>query len=70
MEKITNDIWGALDGADAVLLSTAHEEYGKLDFARLWKVMRTPVLIDGRNLWSQEAAREAGFAYRCVGKGN
>jgi UDP-N-acetyl-D-mannosaminuronic acid dehydrogenase len=70
VDNLTNDLWSALEGADGVLLSTAHEEYGKLDFVRLQKAMHTPVLIDGRNLWSREVTVAAGLTYRCVGKGN
>ena len=69
VDNLTNDLWAALEGIDGILLSTAHNEYGEVDFARLRKAMRTPVLIDGRNFWSREAAEAAGFAYRCVGIG-
>jgi len=69
VENLTNDLWGALEGADGVLLSTAHNEYREIDLSRLRKVMRTPVLIDGRNLWVAKNAEKAGFSYRCIGKG-
>jgi len=69
VDNLTNDLWDALEGADGVIVSTAHQEYGELDFARLRKSMRTPILIDGRNLWSAEEAARQGFSYRCIGKG-
>jgi len=69
VDNLTNDLWAALEDTDGVMLSTAHDEYGELDFGKLKEMMRTPVLIDGRNIWSREAAVTAGFAYRCVGIG-
>ena len=69
MDNLTNDLWGSLEGADGVVVSTAHREYGELDFIRLRELMHTPILIDGRNLWSAEKAEKYGFSYRCIGIG-
>ena len=69
VDNLTNDLWNALEEADGVIVSTAHQEYGELDFARLRNIMRTPILVDGRNLWSGEEATRHGFSYRCIGKG-
>jgi UDPglucose 6-dehydrogenase len=58
----------AAAGADCALLLTEWPEFGKLDFARLKKVMAHPTLIDGRNLFDPEKMRELGFTYRSVGR--
>jgi UDP-N-acetyl-D-mannosaminuronic acid dehydrogenase len=58
-----------LEGADAVVLSTKHREYSKIDLKKLAKKVRTPVIVDGRNFWEPEDVRKAGFTYRGVGKG-
>jgi UDP-N-acetyl-D-mannosaminuronic acid dehydrogenase len=65
----TNSLDDALLGADAVILSTKHKEYLKLDLQKLKGKLATPVLIDGRNAFTSEAAREAGLTYKGVGKG-
>jgi UDP-N-acetyl-D-mannosaminuronic acid dehydrogenase len=65
----TNDLDKALTDADAVVLSTKHKEYLKTDLERLRKRLATPILIDGRNAFTQEAAERAGLTYRGVGKG-
>jgi len=65
----TNDLDKALEGADAVVLSTKHKEYLKLDLKELRNKLATPVLVDGRNAFSWEAANKAGLTYRGVGKG-
>jgi UDP-N-acetyl-D-mannosaminuronic acid dehydrogenase len=66
----TNDLSKALEGADAVVLSTKHNEYLKLDLKKLKEKMATPVLVDGRNAFTLEAAKQAGLTYRAVGKGS
>jgi UDP-N-acetyl-D-mannosaminuronic acid dehydrogenase len=65
----TNDLDKALTNADAIVLSTKHKEYLKLDLNKLKYKLRTPVLIDGRNAFTEDAALKAGLTYRGVGKG-
>ncbi len=40
-----------------------------LDLEWLKKMMRTPILIDGRNVFDAATVRAAGFTYRAIGKG-
>jgi UDPglucose 6-dehydrogenase len=65
----TSDLDDALDGADAVVVSTKHREYVKMDLEKLKQKLATPILIDGRNAFTREAASKAGLTYRGVGKG-
>jgi len=65
----TSDLDKALRKADAIVLSTKHKEYLELDLKELRKKLATPVLIDGRNAFSEEEANKAGLTYRGVGKG-
>jgi UDP-N-acetyl-D-mannosaminuronic acid dehydrogenase len=64
-----SDLDKALENADAVVLLTKHRQYLELDLEILRKKLATPVLIDGRNAFSEEEARRAGLTYRGVGKG-
>jgi UDPglucose 6-dehydrogenase len=59
----------AARGADAVILVTEWEEFASLPLEEIRAVMRTPLLLDGRNLFRPEAARAAGFTYIGVGRG-
>jgi UDPglucose 6-dehydrogenase len=60
----------AVEDADALLLVTEWPEFGKLDLTDLAKRMKTRVLVDGRNLFSPEAAHAAGFDYAGIGRTN
>lgn len=66
--EIVDDPYKAAEGADAVVLITEWHELRQPDFARLRKVVRTPVLFDGRNVWDPVEARRKGFKYTCVGR--
>jgi UDPglucose 6-dehydrogenase len=59
----------AARGADAVILVTEWSRFADIDLAELRSVMRTPLLLDGRNFFRPEIAREAGFTYVGVGRG-
>ena len=65
----TKDLDEALLNADAVVLSTKHKEYLQLDLKSLRSKLATPVLIDGRNAFTMDAAAKAGLTYRGIGKG-
>ncbi len=57
------------EGCDALVLVTEWNEFKHLDLARIRSLMKTPVFIDGRNVYDPETMREAGFLYRGMGRG-
>jgi len=63
-----SDPYVLAEGAEALLLVTDWPEYRRLDLVRLAKLMHTPVLLDGRNLFDPTEARQAGFLYIGVGR--
>jgi UDP-N-acetyl-D-mannosaminuronic acid dehydrogenase len=64
---LTKDLDDALDGADCAVIVTKHHEYCDLAPDRLRSAMRTPIVVDGRNVFVKSEARAAGFAYLGVG---
>jgi UDPglucose 6-dehydrogenase len=65
---LVDDPYLAAEGADAVVLITEWHQLRQPDFVALRKVVRTPVLFDGRNVWDPVAAAQAGFEYHGVGR--
>jgi len=53
----------AAQGADALVLVTEWQVFRTPDFAQLRRLMASPVLVDGRNIYSPQAAANAGFTY-------
>jgi UDP-N-acetyl-D-mannosaminuronic acid dehydrogenase len=68
--ELTRNLDQALAHADAAVLVTRHRQYDALDLAWLRATMRTPILIDGRNVFDAAAVRAAGLTYKAIGKGN
>jgi UDPglucose 6-dehydrogenase len=48
---------------------TEWNEFKHLDLARIRSAMRTPVVVDGRNIYEPRTMLEAGFLYRGIGRG-
>ncbi len=60
------DPYAEAQDADAIILMTAHDQFRELDVEKLRRVMRTPVFIDGRRVFSPEAM--SGYTYRAIGR--
>jgi UDPglucose 6-dehydrogenase len=60
--------YDAVENADALCLLTEWHDYRGPDFQRIRRLMRRPVLFDGRNIWDPEYVRGLGFHYACIGR--
>lgn len=65
--ELVDDAYDAVKGADALLLLTEWREYQSPEFDRIKELMRTPVVLDGRNIWVTYRLAEQGFEYAGVG---
>lgn len=66
--SIERDIIKAATGSDCLALVTKHREYSDLDFKSIKKVMRTSIIVDGRNVFDSIRLQKHGFEYRAIGK--
>jgi UDPglucose 6-dehydrogenase len=66
--KFADSVYLAAHGADALLVLTDWEEFAALDFERLRKELRHPIIIDGRNMYSLADMERYGFTYVSVGR--
>ena len=67
--EYAEDVWEALDGADAVVLLTEWNVYRGLDLEEVRRRMRGKVFVDLRNVYEPDQMRALGFEYTCVGRG-
>jgi UDPglucose 6-dehydrogenase len=68
--SLETDYYKCAEGADAIALITEWRQYRRPNFDRLKKIMRQPVLFDGRNQWDPHHLRTAGFTYFGIGRGH
>jgi len=66
--EYASDIYDAVLNADAVLLLTEWKQFRLPSWGVVKKSMRTPLIIDGRNIYHSEELQELGFDYFCIGK--
>ena len=65
---MSDQMYGAAEGADALVLVTEWHEYRRPDFHRLSRIMASPALFDGRNMWEPDELRGMGFTYAGIGR--
>lgn len=66
--KFARGCYEALEGADACLVLTEWEDFAALDLARVKSLLRYPIVVDGRNLFSPAHMEAAGLNYYSVGR--
>jgi UDPglucose 6-dehydrogenase len=60
--------YDALKGADCLAIVTEWNEFRRPDFARMRKLMKSPIVFDGRNLFTPDQMKQNGFSYHSVGR--
>jgi UDPglucose 6-dehydrogenase len=63
------DAYDCAEGADALVIVTEWDMFRALDFERLKEKMKSPILVDLRNIFHAEEVMAAGFTYIDVGRG-
>ncbi|MFZ0304483.1 MAG: UDP-glucose/GDP-mannose dehydrogenase family protein [Terracidiphilus sp.] len=63
-----NNLYDAAKDADAVLILTDWKEFATIDLPRLERVVRFPIVIDGRNLYKPPVMLSYGFTYVSMGR--
>ena len=62
------DAYQTMDGADVLVIITEWNTFRALDFERVKALMKTPILVDLRNIYIPEEMQKAGFSYHCIGR--
>ncbi|WP_019937603.1 UDP-glucose/GDP-mannose dehydrogenase family protein [Bordetella sp. FB-8] len=66
--SLAQDMYAALDGADALLIVTEWKVFRAPDLARVKSLLKSPVIFDGRNLYEPAEMKEQGFQYQGIGR--
>jgi len=69
LTDFTTDFNEAISEADVLIFTTNHKQYYNIDLDDLKKKVRTPIIIDGRNIFNKKKVEIKGFIYRKVGEG-
>ena len=66
--EYSSNIYEAAEGADCVVLMTEWNEFKEVDWEKLKKTMKQPVIIDGRNIYDSKRLNDLGFKYTGIGR--
>jgi UDPglucose 6-dehydrogenase len=72
-EVLTNvtfcrDIYEVARESDCLCIITEWDEFKKIDLVRIKKLLRQPVVFDGRNMFDPQTMRKEGFRYFGIGR--
>jgi UDPglucose 6-dehydrogenase len=62
------DAYDCASGADALVIVTEWEPFRALDLSRIKSLMKRPVIVDLRNIYTPSEMRARGFVYRSIGR--
>ncbi len=65
--QLAPNAMAALEGADALILVTEWNEFRQVDVEEVKRLLKQPVLFDGRNIFQPARMREVGFTYYGIG---
>ena len=66
--RLVDSNYEACTGADALLVLTEWSTYQRPDFDTIKRLLKNPVVFDGRNIYSPERMRASGFTYHSIGR--
>jgi UDPglucose 6-dehydrogenase len=66
--SFADNAYACIEGADAVAILTEWDEFRALDLGRVRSLLKTPILVDLRNIYPLSEARSHGLAYSCIGR--
>lgn len=65
--KFEQNPYDTAKDADILILITEWNEFRQLDFEKIKANMKTPIMLDARNMYTAEKMEESGFIYKGVG---
>lgn len=66
--RYCKDPYETARGADCLVIITEWNEFKELNFKRLKRLMKQPLIVDGRNIYEPEVMKKLGFKYVCIGR--
>jgi len=66
--RYASDMYDAVSDADALLLLTEWKLFRMPDWGKVKSLMKTPLVLDGRNVYDFAEMKKMGFSYGCIGK--
>jgi UDPglucose 6-dehydrogenase len=66
--RFCKDPYETAKGCDCLVVLTEWDEFKGLDFSKIKKLMKRPLVVDGRNIYEPSEMKKAGFTYVSIGR--
>ncbi|KKR51397.1 MAG: UDP-glucose 6-dehydrogenase [Candidatus Curtissbacteria bacterium GW2011_GWA1_40_16] len=66
--EYANDVYLALKDKDAMVVVTEWPEFVQMDLEKAKKLLKKPIIVDGRNIFDPKKVKELGFSYTGIGR--
>ena len=66
--KFCQNLYEAAKGADCLAILTEWNEFKQVDFKKLKRLLKQPIIVDGRNIYDPEKMKGMGFRYFGIGR--
>ncbi len=66
--EFCQDAYGVAKGSDCLVILTEWNEFKELDLKKIKRLLKTPVIIDGRNIYEPKEMKRLGFEYQGIGR--
>jgi UDPglucose 6-dehydrogenase len=66
--KFAQDVYSALSDSDMGVIATDWLEFSELDLTKVKTIMKTPIIVDGRNIFDVAKMHDLGFSYISIGR--
>ncbi|MBN2097263.1 MAG: UDP-glucose/GDP-mannose dehydrogenase family protein [Candidatus Omnitrophica bacterium] len=66
--RFCKDVYETAKGSDCLVILTEWNEFKELDFKKIKRLLKQPVIVDGRNIYDPDHMRQMGFKYFGIGR--
>lgn len=66
--EYAKDAYDTVNEADILLIVTEWNEFRQLNLSKIKKLMKNPIILDGRNIYDPEKVKKLGFIYQGIGR--
>ncbi len=66
--EFCDDVYSVAKECDCLVVATDWNEFKELDFKKIKKLMRQPIIVDGRNIYEPAEMKKMGFKYVAIGR--
>lgn len=66
--KYASNVYQALEGANAMLIVTEWPQFAQIDLKKAKKLLKKPIIVDGRNIFDPQKMKDLGFTYVGIGR--